>query len=109
MATTYQAYASLLGTVTNAAEAIGSVFTNANASVKMLDAFVAKASEEQRINYTVQRLDFIENAKIEHAEQTTKRKLQVIEFTSQSPVHQELFQSAYNRISDILDPVQPTT
>jgi hypothetical protein len=93
---------SVLGTVTSAADAVGSVFGAASRGISMLDKYVADAQSNQTLRSVVDRDTFTQVLAEEKAMEEAVRKIQVLEFTNKSTDHKDLYSTAYDRIQALI-------
>jgi hypothetical protein len=94
---------SLFATVGTAANAVTSVLDTTVRSVSMLDRYVRDAQERQDARSTVDMDSFTEQLRDEKSMEEAMRKKQVLDFTSQSEINQQLYAAAYDRIGRLLD------
>lgn len=94
---------SVLGTINSAATSVSSVFDTTTKAINMANKYVSDAADKQRIRSIVDMHDFTEKLSEEKAMEETLRKKTILEFTSQSKDNEELFNSAYNRIKDLIE------
>lgn len=102
MSTTRMSFGAVLGSVQSAATTITSTLDAATGAVGMLTAFVAKASDEQRIRHLIDKEDFIENLIIERTEMNALAALKLEKFVAKSPAHAKHAEKAYAKYSALL-------
>lgn len=102
MSTTRMSIGALLGTVQSAATTVTSTLDAATGAVGMLNAYVTKAADEQRIRHIIDKEDFIENLIIERTEMAATAALKLEKFISKSPDHAKHAKSAYEKYSKLV-------
>jgi len=103
MATTRMAFGSILGTVTDTAEAVSNLVKTAGLGIGMINDFVADASLDQKdrgkVHRKVFRAALLRDSKLEVA----KSNLDVLKFTRESDEHKALYEQAGELLDDVFD------
>jgi hypothetical protein len=107
MASLKLAYGAVLGTVAGAATSVSSVFTATNNSIAMLEAFITKASTEQKLNHLDEAELFVERLLDKHAEEVTKLKAKAEAFCAQSPAHRIEYDAAKANLKAKIERLYP--
>lgn len=102
-ATARMTLGSILGTATDAAQSVSAVFNTATKAINMGNKFVSDAAEKQSIRSTLDMHDFTMKLAEEKAMEETLRKKTILDFTKQSTENEQLFETAYNRINQLLE------
>lgn len=104
MTTARMTVGSLFGAVNSAATSVGSVFDTTNRAIGMANKFVTDMADKQDIRSIVDMHDFKEKLTEEKSMEETLRKKTISEFCKAEPENKEMFETAYNRISALLNP-----
>lgn len=102
MSTTRMSVSAVLGSIQSAATTVTTTLDAATGAVGMLNAFVVKAADEQRVRHIADKEDFIENLVMERAEQRATAYLKAEKFVSKSAAHAKHYKSAYETFSKLL-------
>lgn len=102
MATSRITFGAVLGTIGDAAGTLSTVLNTATTAVSMASKFVEDAKEQQRIRSVVEMDSFGEVLAEESAMAEASRKSDILAFCKKSATHQELFNTAYNRVKTLL-------
>ncbi len=97
---------SIFGAVNNAATSVASIFDTATKAIDMGNKYVSDASDKQRIRSTIDMHDFKEVLVEQKSMEETLRKKTILDFTNQSPENAELFKSAYDRLTLLINPTE---
>lgn len=103
MATARIALSSIMDTVSQTANSVSALINVTTKGVGMLDAVVTKVSNEQRLRHKADAEVFKTNIIREYSEAEATANLQVIQFCNKSPDHKQLFETAFNRFSELLN------
>lgn len=101
MANTRSTFGSLLGTVEKTATTVINVLDAANGGVSMLNAYVSKAANEQRMRHIADAEVFKENLIREVTQEEANSTLKVIKFCAQSPEHKQAYETSYEKFSNL--------
>lgn len=104
MANTRSTFGSLLGTVEKTANTVINVLDAANGGVSMLNAYVSKAANEQRVRHILDAEVFKENLIREVAQEEANSTLKIQKFMAQSPEHTEAYKTSYEKFSKLIKP-----
>jgi len=104
MANTRTTFGSLLGTVEKTATTVINVLDAANGGVSMLNAYVSKAANEQRVRHILDAEVFKENLIREVTYEEANSTLKVQKFCKQSPEHEAAYAASYEKFSNLLNP-----
>jgi hypothetical protein len=102
MSTTRLSFGAVLGTVQAAATAVTSTLDAVTGGVGMLNSFVVKAADEQRIRHIADKEDFIENLVLERTEQRATSAIKMEKFAAKSPDHAKHAKAAYEIYTNLL-------
>lgn len=94
MATSRIALGSVLDTVVKTANSLGSVLDATTKTIGMADAFVTKASTEQKLSYRIDERKFVHNLVREAAQEQAQADINVATFRKQSTEHAQFFDAA---------------
>ena len=108
MASLKLAYTAVLGTVTGAATSVSSVFTATNNSIGMLEAFISKASSEQKRTHLEEAELFEAKLLDRHSQDVTQLKASAEAFCSQTPAHRIEYDAAYANLKAKFAKLNPT-
>lgn len=95
-------FGAVLGSVQSAATTVTTTLDAATGAVGMLNAFVVKAADEQRVRHVADKEDFVENLIQERAEQRAVSALKAEKFMSKSADHARHYESAYKAFESLL-------
>lgn len=95
-------FGAVLGSVQSAATTVTTTLDAATGAVGMLNAFVVKAADEQRIRHVADKEDFIENLIMERSEQRATAYLKAEKFIDKSAAHAKHYESAYKAFESLL-------
>lgn len=105
MATSRITLGAVLGTVQEAAAATTTTLNSVTQGVGMLNRFIAKHSEEQRVTYALDMEDFRKKLLQEKSMEDAERKKVVREYCK-DPENKSAYEESYNRLSAILDAIK---
>lgn len=94
----------IFGAVTNTADTIGNTLGTVNTAVNMANAYISNAAAKQRLDNNVDLATYTDKLEENVAMEETERRVKIIEFTSKSAQHAELYQAALDRIKLITRP-----
>lgn len=105
MATSRITLGAVLGSVQEAAAATTTTLNSVTQGVGMLNRFIAKHSEEQRVSYALDMEDFRKKLLDQKAMEDAERKKVVREYCK-DPENRAAYEESYNRLSAVLEQIK---
>jgi hypothetical protein len=102
MTTAKMTLGAMFGAITNTADSVSNTFGTINTAVNMANAYVRNAAAKQTMDNKVDQATYKKKLIEQVSLEETERRIAIEDFTSKSARHQELFQTAMDDISKIL-------
>lgn len=102
MATVRMAAGSVLGTVTDTANAVSSIVKSVSSGAQMLNVYVEQQLKNQTIRNVLNEVTFVENIIEENAFESTQRREKINAYLDANPRRAEIYAVAHKQLSDAL-------